>query len=149
MESEIKLSAIEVQKELMKNKVIAKFGHYCHGNLFYTVELESGKYQLPISIVDTGKLSEIIGSCETGDENQGGFISVNGLYTSEEVRKYGLAFANFEINRETAVESLAEVKMTRLSEDLGTTTFSAEIKGSELNRWIKKAIERDEFIKIG
>ena len=36
-----------------------------------------------------------------------------------------------------------------LSEDLGTTKFHSEIKGSELNRWISKAIDAGEFIKIG
>jgi hypothetical protein len=35
-----------------------------------------------------------------------------------------------------------------LSEDLGTTTFEAEMKGSDLNRWISKAIDKGEFIKI-
>lgn len=35
-----------------------------------------------------------------------------------------------------------------LSEDLGTTEFAAEIKGSDLNRWIAKAIDKGEFIKI-
>ena len=37
----------------------------------------------------------------------------------------------------------------KLSEDLGTTVFSAEIKGSELNRWITKSIDKEEFIKVG
>jgi hypothetical protein len=37
----------------------------------------------------------------------------------------------------------------KLSEDLGTTTFEKEMKGSDLNRWISRAIDRDEFIKIG
>jgi len=36
-----------------------------------------------------------------------------------------------------------------LSSDLGSTTFSAEIKASELNRWIVKAIDKDKFIKVG
>ena len=36
----------------------------------------------------------------------------------------------------------------KLSEDLGTTTFEAKIKGSDLNRWISKAIDKGEFIKI-
>jgi hypothetical protein len=35
-----------------------------------------------------------------------------------------------------------------LSEDLGQTSFEAEIKGSDLNRWISKAIKNDEFIKV-
>ena len=36
-----------------------------------------------------------------------------------------------------------------LSSDLGTTNFDAEIKASFLNRWIDKAIDKEEFIKIG
>ena len=35
-----------------------------------------------------------------------------------------------------------------LSEDLGSTSFNNEIKGSELSRWISKAIDKEEFIKI-
>ena len=35
-----------------------------------------------------------------------------------------------------------------LSEDLGTTSFYSEMKGSDLNRWISKAIDKGEFIKI-
>jgi len=35
-----------------------------------------------------------------------------------------------------------------LSTDLGTTSFYNEMRGSELNRWITKTIEKDEFIKI-
>lgn len=34
------------------------------------------------------------------------------------------------------------------SSDLGTTRFDAHIKASLLNRWIGKAIEKGEFIKI-
>ena len=35
-----------------------------------------------------------------------------------------------------------------LSSDLGTTSFYNEMRGSELNRWIDKAIKKNEFIKI-
>lgn len=41
------------------------------------------------------------------------------------------------------------VEMLSLSSDLGTTSFEAEMKGSDLNRWISKAIDKGEFIKIG
>jgi len=37
----------------------------------------------------------------------------------------------------------------KLSEDLGTTSFNAEIRGSELARWISKAIKNETFIKLG
>lgn len=40
------------------------------------------------------------------------------------------------------------IEMLELSSDLGTTTFEAEMKGSDLNRWIAKAVEKGEFIKI-
>jgi hypothetical protein len=36
-----------------------------------------------------------------------------------------------------------------LSHDLGTTSFGDKMKGSDLNRWIGKAIDNDEFIMIG
>lgn len=36
----------------------------------------------------------------------------------------------------------------KLSSDLGTTSFNNEMKGSDLNRWISKAIAQNEFVKI-
>lgn len=36
----------------------------------------------------------------------------------------------------------------KLSDDLGTTSFFRDIKASELNRWIGKAIDNEEFVKI-
>ena len=90
----------KVKIELYKSKVMANISHYRNGNLFYTVEMESGKYQFPINTVE----------------------DTYGLYAS---------------------------KYLKLSEDLGTTSFYNEMKGSELNRWIGKAIDNEEFLKIG
>ena len=84
------MNANEVKKDLYKSKNMAKLSHYVSGNLYYTVELEDGIYQFPISTYN----------------------------------------------------------YPTLSEDLGTTTFNAEMKGSDLNRWISKAIDKGEFIKI-
>ena len=60
---------------------------------------------------------------------------------------------NFELNvNQTGLwQTVAKTEAieTILSEDLGTTTFAAEMRGSELNRWIVKAIDKEEFIKIG
>lgn len=36
----------------------------------------------------------------------------------------------------------------QLAEDLGTTPFTAKMYGAHLNRWIQRAIENDEFVKI-
>lgn len=70
---------------------------------------------------------------------------VDGTYqfpieTTEKVIRYELG--DEEGDDEIMFEDLI------LSEDLGTTTFSAEIRGSELARWISKAIKAETFIKI-
>ena len=44
--------------------------------------------------------------------------------------------------------SMYEVETVILSEDLGTTRFEAEIRGSELARWINKTIKDGTFIKL-
>lgn len=45
-------------------------------------------------------------------------------------------------------EGMKEKSVYTLAEDLGTTPFTATMKGSLLNRWIQRAIENDEFVKI-
>jgi hypothetical protein len=42
-----------------------------------------------------------------------------------------------------------EREIIKLSEDLGDTSFLNEIKGSELIRWIGKAIKNEEIKKVG
>ena len=93
----------EIKKELYKSKAMAKLSHYVSGNLYYTVELNDGTYQFPISTVEE-------------------------YYADEDIIKMEV--------------------LTKLSEDLGTSTFEAEMKGSDLNRWIAKAVSKGEFIKI-
>ena len=51
--------------------------------------------------------------------------------------------------RFTDLQDGNEFRLYELSSDLGTTSFFRDIKASELNRWIGKAIDADEFIKIG
>jgi hypothetical protein len=110
----------EVKKELYKSKVNAKFSHYAIGNLYYTVQLEDGLYQFPIPTVEL----------HTGPL----FKLEAGTQTSpERVMNY------VKYNKE----------LYDLSADLGQTYFYAEIKGSELNRWIEKAFDKGEFIKVG
>lgn len=41
------------------------------------------------------------------------------------------------------------IKIYTPSEDLGITPFGAEVRGSELIRWIQKAIKNESFIKVG
>jgi len=45
----------DIKKELIKSRTVAHFSHYISGNLYYTVELESGKYQFPISTIEEGE----------------------------------------------------------------------------------------------
>ena len=149
MENEVKINAIDVQKELMKSKVMAKFSHYTSGNMYYTVELESGVYQFPIGTVETGTVEEILGPCETGDIYNGGFTDLHGIYTSEEVKRFQERRKKSDEKDGILVESQpVAAQVSKLSEDLGTTNFHTEMRGSELNRWIKMAIKNDEFTKI-
>jgi hypothetical protein len=90
---------IEIKKDLMKSKTMARFSHYIAGNLYYNVEVFGELYQFPISTVET------------------------------------VTDSNFTFG-------------VQLSEDLGTTSFGAEIKGSELARWISKSIKSETFIKL-
>lgn len=50
---------------------------------------------------------------------------------------------------EPEFEGEDEREIIVLSADLGDTTFSNEIKGSELIRWIGKAIKNEEIKKVG
>lgn len=102
----VMITEMDVKKQLYKSKVNAKFSHYVSGNLYYTVQLEDGIYQFPISTVD-------------GVSKDPDMFLIHGLPTYH------------------------------LSADLGTTSFYNEMKGSELNRWIAKAIESGDFIKVG
>ncbi|MEO6302548.1 MAG: hypothetical protein ABIP51_05205 [Bacteroidia bacterium] len=92
------------------------------------------------------------------------------LYKSKEVAKfshysYGKLFYTFKALDKTfmfpihIVEKIVKeftthdviiqcVNTTQLSSDLGETNFSSEIKASDLNRWIAKAIEKEELITI-
>lgn len=137
---ETKINETEVKKELMRSKVNAKLSHYVSGNIYYTVELADGIYQFPISTVDTGTLSEINDTEMVIDDIEGGGVQD---FDKKIYDKKALQGDN-----EGMVGEYREIEFTRLSSDLGTTTFSNEMRGSELNRWISKAIKKDEFIKI-
>ena len=59
----------EIKKELLKSKVMAKFSHYSTGKLYYTVQLEAGSYQFPISTIETDYIEPSLGD-ENGDERE-------------------------------------------------------------------------------
>jgi hypothetical protein len=101
------MNANDVKKELYKTKVNAKFSHFDEKKMFYTVELESGKYIFPIPTVVKRTIT---------------------IMDGEDV--------------------LATIETEKAAPDLNGASFSNEIKASELNRWIVKAIEKDEFIKV-
>ena len=94
-------------------------------------------------------------------------ISINevkkDLFKSKTMAKFshyiaGNLYYNVEVFEElyqfpiSTVETLTDSNFTfgvQLSEDLGTTRFESEIKGSELARWIGKAIDKDQFTRVG
>jgi hypothetical protein len=139
----------EVKKELMKSRVNAKFSHYVFGNLYYTVELADGVYQFPMPTIEKGDLTEIYGPCRVKDLDNEGYIDFNEIYTSEEVKKYYERKKKLEeLDSMLIDDKPLEIEFEKLSSDLGTTSFFNEMRGSELNRWIAKAIDKDTFIKI-
>ena len=74
------------------------------------------------------------------------YVSGNLYYTVELADgTYQFPIPTVEYDEEGSTFSLGNLQ---LSSDLGTTTFEAEMKGSDLNRWIAKAIDKGEFIKI-
>ncbi len=106
----------KVKIELYKSKVMAKFSHYVSGNIYYTVDMEDGTYQFPISTIEFNTELYYENVAEMGEDDD--FQKI-------------------------------DVSMMSLSSDLGTTSFYSEMKGSELNRWIGKAIDKEEFTKVG
>ena len=75
------------------------------------------------------------------------YVSGNLYYTVELADgTYQFPIATVEFNEDGSTFNIGSLE---LSEDLGTTTFEAEMKGSDLNRWISKAIDKGEFIKVG
>ena len=116
-----------IRKDLYKSKVNAKFSHYCAGKLYYTVELSDGRvFQFPIKNVDQepDSIIDLIMIEHGGDLSQDNKDILN------------------IILRDKKYHSI------ELSSDLGQTPFNAEIKASELNRWIAKAFDKGDFICI-
>lgn len=64
---------------------------------------------------------------------------VNGLYQFP-----------IEVIEQVTVKDQPEVVLPfiKLSSDLGTTPFNSEERASYFNRWISKAIDKGEFIKL-
>jgi hypothetical protein len=74
------------------------------------------------------------------------YVSGNLYYTVElSDGTYQFPIATVEYNEDGSTWNIGKLE---LSSDLGTTTFESEMKGSDLNRWISKAIDNGEFIKI-
>jgi hypothetical protein len=71
----------EVKKYLYKNKELkAKFSHYVSGNLYYTVQLEDGLYQFPISTIEEGStLNDVVLSQDLGTTVFGSEIKASEL----------------------------------------------------------------------
>jgi hypothetical protein len=61
---------------------------------------------------------------------------------------YQFPIATFEVDFAESNDGGDEIKILKLSEDLGETPFDNEIKASLLIRWIDKAIIADKFDKI-
>jgi hypothetical protein len=75
------------------------------------------------------------------------------LFKSKVMAKFshyiaGNLYYNVNIFGDTYEFPISTYSYPNLSEDLGTTRFDSEIRGSELSRWISKAIKNETLIKI-
>jgi hypothetical protein len=61
---------------------------------------------------------------------------------------YQFPIATVEEIEKEVTENGIIIEVLELADDLGTTPFTAKMYGAHLNRWIQRAIENDEFIKI-
>lgn len=132
---------MEVKKQLYKSKEVAKLSHYVSGNIYYTVELEGGTYQFPMSTVEEVKLSDMELKTRTGVKEK---VDIEISYNYEDTEQLYVYDKYANNDKGDYVEATCKM----LSSDLGTTPFYAEMKGSDLNRWIAMAIKSGEFIKI-
>lgn len=130
----------EIKKDLYKSKNMAKFSHYVSGNLYYTVELANGIFQFIIPAVETGTLSEINDVEMLVNDDKGDLKDFDKKIYDKK---------SFFTNDEEMVGERIEIKFTKLSSDLGSTSFEKEMRGSELIRWIQKSINSNDFIKVG
>jgi hypothetical protein len=74
------------------------------------------------------------------------YVSGNLYYTVELADGvYQFPISTVEYNEDGSTFNIGSLE---LSSDLGTTTFESEMKGSDLNRWISKAVSNGEFTKI-
>jgi hypothetical protein len=78
------------------------------------------------------------------------YYSAGKLYYKVELEDgtYQFPISTVEAGPVSVREEIGEHTI-KLASDLGATPFLAEMRGSELNRWIRKAIESGDFIQIG
>ncbi len=113
------MNATDVKKELYKSKVTAKLMDVTEGKMFYSVQLEDGLYRFPV----------------------------------DQVKEVGGPLYKLEAKTQTSptislTYTKLEEKCFSLSAELGKTSFYPEMKASELNRWIERAIKDGEFVKL-
>ena len=101
------MEAIEIQKDLMKTKVMANFDRFENGSLYYNVDVLGATYQFPIHTIEKAPAV--------------------GLHTTE-----GFMIDDYKLQ----------------AVDVKGAAFTTSMRGSELFRWIKKAYNNNEFIKI-
>ncbi len=139
----------EIRKDLYKSKEDAHFSHYCAGSLYYNVKLSDGTYQFPVATTEEFNLRQEVSTAIDPSGNLGHIdhstttTEVDTLQTEEKIN------VNAELHdTNMIVRVVTDSVQSRLSSDLGTTSFDADIKASFLVRWIAKALKTESFVKI-
>lgn len=135
------MTETSIHKHLLKSGAIAKFTKYKFGKLYYEVELEDGMHEFPIDTVEETKI--LIHDANSAT------VSVTEVGVKEDLTENPKHHENYFDEMIALNLREEEVYPKRLSKDLGDTTFHAEVTGSELNRWIKKAFKDGTLINLG
>ncbi len=133
------LNINEIKKDLYKSKNMAYFSHYQSGDLYYNVVVMDALYQFPISVMDTVSFNELT--------KNSGYSIINGHV--EHIDNIVTTKPEVETLDVDKLDDFEEMSFIKLSEDLGSTPFEADMRGSELIRWMQMAIKKEQFIKVG
>jgi hypothetical protein len=136
----------EIKKDLYKSKADAVFMYYSAGNLYYSVPLADGTYKFPISTVEEIKESKVVKiSIEEGNP----IVDIDeSTQSSNSESETESVHVSIDSEEPLALTVFTLTTSVNLSSDLSTTPFESVMKGSLLIRWIQKAVESEDFVKI-
>jgi len=79
----MELNAIEIKKDLYKNKSVATLHRYESGNLWYRIQTSFGNFEFPISVTQTDNVIHTISITVTKEGTNTGEMKTYDLHAKE------------------------------------------------------------------